>query len=171
MIFNTYDIDGNTIEIEATPIFTSLERSPTLTAFPGNLIGITVSIPALDGKPRLAFLPLSLFAKGVDMTQVQKDLTEKPDWAALPNVTLYEKTLVARVAGVSSLEVDCLGAQVGDVLTVTPVGKMTAGYMLGAATCEVAGTIQVPVFHPAQAEQVEFNFTVKVYALRTNVKG
>ena len=169
MIFYTYDLEGNLIEIEAEPIFTSLERSPALVAFPDDLVGIMCAIPAKDGKPRLAKLPLTLFGTGKDMTKAQGDLLKKPDWFDLGQVVLNEKTTPARGPGVSSLDVVCNDAKVGDHFIVTPLGKLPAGYMLGAVTCEVAGTIQVPVFHPDQIAETEYNFTCKVVAFRQPV--
>jgi hypothetical protein len=169
MIFYTYDLEGNLIEIEAEPVFTSLERSPGLTVFPDNLMGIMCAIPAKDGKPRLAKLPLSLFGTGKDMTKALADLLKKPDWFDLGQVVLNEKTVPARGPGVSSLDVACANAKVGDQFVITPVGKLPAGYMIGAITCGVDGTIQVPVFHPDQAAQTEYNFTCKVTAFRAPV--
>ena len=169
MIFFTYDLEGNLIEIEADPVFTSLERSPTLTVFPDDLLGIMCSIPAKDGKPRLAKLPLSLFATGVQMTKAKADLLKKPDWFDLGQVILNEKTVPARGPGVSSLDVACADAKVGDHFIITPLGKLPAGYMIGAITCEVDGTIQVPVFHPDQIAETEYNFTCKVTAFRPPV--
>lgn len=169
MIFFTYDLEGNLVEIEAEPVFTSMERSPLLDKFPDTLMGIMCAIPAKDGKPRLAKLPLNLFGTAKDMTKAQADILVKPDWFDLGQIALNEKTPSARGPGVSSLEVTCANALVGDSFIVTPQGKLPSGYMLGAPTCDVAGKIQVPVFHPDQIAETEYNFTCKVVAFRKSV--
>lgn len=166
MIFYTYDLEGNLIQIEADPVFNSIERSPLLTESPPELVGIMVAIPAKDGKPRLAMLPKSLFATGADMATVKTALFGKPDWFDLGSVTLNEKTTVARGNGVSSLELACPSALVGDRLLVTPVGKLPAGYMIGTSTCQAVGTIQIPIFHPAQDAETEFTIPCRVTAFR-----
>uniref|UniRef100_A0AAU6VZE2 Uncharacterized protein n=1 Tax=Pseudomonas phage Arace01 TaxID=3138526 RepID=A0AAU6VZE2_9VIRU len=168
-LFFTYDLEGNLIEIDADPVFTSMERSPTVAAFPADLRGVMISIPAKDGKPRLAFAPLSLFGTGENLTKLTTRVAKKPDWADLGTVILAETTPAARGNGVSSIDVACQLAEVGDGLLVTPVGKLPAGFMIGTATCQTAGTIQVPVFHPAQDAQATFSFTCAVVAFRKEV--
>ena len=169
MIFFTYDLEGNLIEIEADPVFTSMERSPTLVTFPPELKGIMVAIPAKDGKPRLAVAPLTLFGTGEDMEEAKVNILKKPDWFDLGTVTLNQTTNVARGNGVSSIDVPCQLAEVGDSLLATPVGKLPEGYMIGAGTCQTAGSIQIPVFHPAQEAQAAFSITCKVVAFRKQV--
>jgi hypothetical protein len=169
MIFYTYDEDGDLVEVEGDPVFTSMDMSPQLTEAPPNIVGVAVAIPAKDGKPRLAYLPYPIFAKTEDLAEAQADLEVKPDWFNLGQVTLGEKTEVARGNGVSTLEVVCQLAEVGDTLVLTSIGKLPVGYLIGNPVCAVAGNIQVPVFHPAQDAQAEFSFLCKVVAFRNKL--
>lgn len=85
---------------------------------------------------------------------------------ALPNVTLAGTIAIGVLAGPRSQTLACGGALVGDVLVMTPVGAMPAGYMLGDARCAVAGQVEITLYTPAVALLANYSIPIKVTAIR-----
>jgi len=85
---------------------------------------------------------------------------------SLPNITLAGQILVGVLAGPRKHTVACTGAQAGDVLVLTPVASMPAGYMQGDACCLVAGQIEVTLYAPAVTLLANYSVAFKVTAIR-----
>jgi len=85
---------------------------------------------------------------------------------ALPSVTLAGSIAVGVLAGPRSQTLACVGAVVGDVLVMTPMNAMPAGYMLGDIRCATAGTVEVTLYAPAVTLLASYSIPIKVTAIR-----
>jgi len=85
---------------------------------------------------------------------------------ALPNVTLTGTIAVGVLAAPRSQTLACTGAVVGDVLVMTPVNAMPAGYMLGDIRCATAGQVEVTLYAPAVTLLATYSIPIKVTAIR-----
>ena len=85
---------------------------------------------------------------------------------ALPSVTLAGSIAVGVLAGPRSQTLACTGAIVGDVLVMTPVNAMPAGYMLGDIRCATAGTVEVTLYAPTVTLLANYSIPIKVTAIR-----
>jgi len=103
-------------------------------------------------------------ATGATGAQGAKGDTGPSAKVALPNVTLAGTIVLGFLAGSIKFTVSCAGAQVGDVLVLTPANTMPAGFLLGDARCGTAGQIEVSLYAPAIIGA--YSIVVKVTAIR-----
>lgn len=83
---------------------------------------------------------------------------------ALPNVTVAGTILLGAVSGPKSHTVACVGAKVGDRLTMNPVNTVPAGYMLGDVRCSAADTLEITIQLPAVI--ASYSIPIAITALR-----
>jgi hypothetical protein len=129
--------------------------------------GPASTVPGLAGKSAYELA----VAAGFTGTEAQwiaslKGNTGPSARVSLPNVTLSGTIALGVLAGPRTQTLPCAGAQVGDVLVMTPVNAMPAGYMLGDIRCATANTVEATLYAPAVSLLASYSIPIKVTAIR-----
>jgi len=86
----------------------------------------------------------------------------------LGDVTVSFNATIAVGASNRHISVALAGVQPGDTLSVRPTSGYPDGYSIGAAYCVTAGTLVVPVSHPALVLNASFSIQARVFRVMTN---